>query len=429
MKSQAESTNAAASTEREAKTARKRFRLFRGIKALWLLLGSTLIVLVVFELLARAGFAVKDTWLPLPIVDARLVREGYAGELWVTTHFQEYQHLIADWQPYVNYRQRPFRGETITVLPGGVRATWNATPPNDAKPFRIWILGGSSAWGLGARDDFTLPSLLSKELSKLNLAVEVTNFGEIGYVSTQEYIWLSLKLREGNRPDLVILYSGANDILSALQNGLAGWPQNESKREASFEAQRNPARVVVAGARGLVEASALNRLASALAARLRGGPVQIAGDPAWKHPRLSDDALAESVLNTYAANCRLVEALGEAYGFQVLFYWQPAIFSKRSASSFERDEIVKYNVLRPLFEKTYLQFQKRSAAGNDLDFVVDLSRLFDDDPRTLFADFCHITEVANAVLAEKIAKEVAPKVVELRTKAVERRSGSGPGDR
>src|SRR5262249_41261232 len=201
---------------------------------------------------------------------------------WVVTHFREYQNLIADWSPYVQYRQRPFRGQTITVLPGGIRKTWNVPATDGKRPLRIWFVGGSSAWGVGARDEKTIPSLLSKEVSEWGQAVGVLNFGEIGYVSAQEYIWISLKLRDGERPDLVIVYDGVNDVLSAVQNGLAGGPENAAKRHQAFEDERSPFTQIVAASRGAIESSGLKRLARAISDRIRGRSGSIPPDPFWR---------------------------------------------------------------------------------------------------------------------------------------------------
>ena len=58
------------------------------------------------------------------------------------------------WQPYVYFRQRPFRGETITIDAEGLRSTWHRAEVHpvekDAKPpIKILMLGGSSLWGFG----------------------------------------------------------------------------------------------------------------------------------------------------------------------------------------------------------------------------------------------------------------------------------------
>ena len=78
------------------------------------------------------------------------------------------------------------------------------------------MLGGSSLWGFGARDDQTIPSLLARKLLERGISVEVKSLSELGYVSTQEVIGLFRELQEGYRPDVVIFYDGVNDTTSAV---------------------------------------------------------------------------------------------------------------------------------------------------------------------------------------------------------------------
>ena len=57
------------------------------------------------------------------------------------------------------------------------------------------MLGGSSLWGFGARDDQTIPSLLARRLHDRGVQVEVKNLSDLGYVSTQEVIGLLRELQ------------------------------------------------------------------------------------------------------------------------------------------------------------------------------------------------------------------------------------------
>ncbi len=90
-------------------------------------------------------------------------------------------------------------------------------------------------WGYGVRDDSTVASLLSKRLAeKTGYNAEVFNYGQIGYVSTQEVLLLYELLGQGLRPDVVVFYDGINDSFTAYQSGIAGLAQNESFRVREF---------------------------------------------------------------------------------------------------------------------------------------------------------------------------------------------------
>ena len=71
------------------------------------------------------------------------------------------------------------------------------------------MFGGSTMWGAGARDDYTIPSFLSKMLTQAFPGrIRVVNYGRSGFVSTQERILLFQALQHGCRPQIAIFYPG-----------------------------------------------------------------------------------------------------------------------------------------------------------------------------------------------------------------------------
>ncbi len=99
------------------------------------------------------------------------------------------------------------------------------------------------------------------------------------------------------------------------------------------------------------------------------------------------------MVQTYAENMRIVEALGRQYGFQSLFYWQPVVFSKRQ-TPFEAERADQYGWLAEPFAAVV------GGIGETVDDVGrarfrDLSHLLDHSNELLFLDFCHTTEAAN----------------------------------
>jgi len=85
-------------------------------------------------------------------------------------------------------------------------------------------------WGWGARDDHTIASHLSKWLHARGYRVQVTNYGQFGYVSTQEAITLLRCLHRGERVDIALFYDGINEVFASAMNAVAGLPQNEWRR-------------------------------------------------------------------------------------------------------------------------------------------------------------------------------------------------------
>ncbi len=333
-----------------------------------------------------------------------MLAQGYAGADWPVAHYRELQKLGERWEPFVYFRQKPFSGQTIHLGPDGLRATWSPSPAKaGGKPTKIWVLGGSCAWGFGSRDDETIPSRLARRLDEQGHAVEVRNFAELGYVSTQEVVGLLRAVQSGERPDVVIFYDGFNDVASALLENQAGVSMNEINRKREFNLLQSPPRLLIAALVHVVRNSATLRFAQSI--RARSGLSTSTGHPA---PGADQSArLAEDVLRLYAANQQLAEALGRAYGFRCLFFWQPSLFTKPRRTPFEEEERQKYTWLEPIMRATADAIPS-SPHLRDRPAFHDLTRLFDDDPSLIYIDYCHTTESANARLADAIAREVVP---------------------
>ena len=88
------------------------------------------------------------------------------------------------------------------------RDTKNKCGDGDAA--RIFTFGGSTMWGMGVDYENTIASNISEVLCDQGFNVKVSNYGQLGYVSTQEKIYL-LKLLRDKSPDVVVFYDGVND--------------------------------------------------------------------------------------------------------------------------------------------------------------------------------------------------------------------------
>ena len=81
--------------------------------------------------------------------------------------------------------------------------------------FRVFVVGGSTAYGAGVNDANTIPSLLQKKLDEKNYTqtIEVINAGSNSFRSVEEIKMIKEKLLNF-APDLIIAYDGYNDIKS-----------------------------------------------------------------------------------------------------------------------------------------------------------------------------------------------------------------------
>jgi len=213
----------------------------RWIRTAWLMLGITLLLFVAAEGALSLLYRYRDS--RHPNVDYRLTSDAFADSPWAQDYFREdWEAAHLEWHPYVYWHLKPYRGNYVNVDAEGIRRTLPAAegaPSSNAVD--IFMFGGSTMWGNGARDDHTIASALARMLRERGVACDVTNFGESGYVSTQELITLTLQLRKGNVPDVVVFYDGVNDAYSAWQQGVPGIPQNEQSRVLEFN-MSNPKR-------------------------------------------------------------------------------------------------------------------------------------------------------------------------------------------
>jgi lysophospholipase L1-like esterase len=381
-------------------------RTLLWLQTAWSILGLTLLLTVLLELGLTGAFWLKDLGKPRIPPDPRVIAAIPRAADWLPVHYRELEALSDRWQPYVYFRQRPFRGRTITIDAEGSRSTWQ--PPDAARatepanpPLRILMLGGSSLWGFGARDDQTIPSLIARGLHERGIRVEIRNLAEIGHVSTQEVVALVRELQRGYRPDLVLFYDGVNDTTSALLERQATVTTNEINRVREFNLLQSPGRLAGALAGNLVRNSAMFRLAGTISRRILDQQ-----DAYRRESSLSDAeraSLAQGVVQGYLANMVLVEALGRAYGFRAVFVWQPDIFSKTSLVPFEEEEARKFGWARSMFLKVHEILGKDPRVTSAADFR-DLSGLFRDKESLAFLDFCHTTESANSEIAKTLVQ-------------------------
>jgi lysophospholipase L1-like esterase len=389
--------------------------IWKHAQSAWLILGITLLLFCLVELAFALAFAVKDRLSPpVPSAAAGFAQaDTYADQNWVAQYFDEFDRsAAARWESYVYWRRRPFQGAHINVDESGIRRTISPprAPSGSPDPLKIHMFGGSAMWGTGARDEFTIPSILARDLAGRGLVVEITNFGESGYVSTQEVIALLRQLQGGERPDLVIFLDGANDTFSAYQQQVAGIPQNEFNRVQEFnlsQPEKLRLRVILtlrdvardlASARFakwlLQESGLLPR--SSLAVR----PAAVAGIVPGK------SSLATSVVDTYRSNIDIVRALGVHYRFQHLFYWQPTVFDKTLQTEFEAAEQVRLAPVAAFSREVRLALSRSDLASASGYSFADLGPIVAGVREPVFVDWCHLGEFGNEIIARRMAADV-----------------------
>jgi lysophospholipase L1-like esterase len=376
-----------------------RDRIVHGLRGLWINIGIALLVLIVLEGAFQLGFGMRHrSQSDSSLINGDRLAAANPGQQWVRGYPSEARGALREqWWSYVYWRLRPYRGAYININERGIRQTWNASAAPAPDQPKVFMFGGSTMWGWGARDEFTIPSLVSKGLAEtMRPSPWVVNYGETGYVSTQDVITLALELRRGNVPAVVVFYDGVNDAWAAFQSRVAGQPQNEFNRISEFNSRDR-----LNWREGLLGNLALFRFA-------RGVMGSVGTDsPETSRRRFLEPPLATAVVDAYLGNVRTVNALARQYGFRAVYFWQPTIFSKTTLSADE----ARWGLTgarrpgrgAPAFAEEYQAFNgifRERLRTSKLDNVIDLSGIFENDPRTIFFDRFHVSEAGNAKLAD-----------------------------
>ena len=202
--------------------SRLAWKLLSLVKMGWLMVGLFLVFAILLELVAAVSLRLVGGGPPeLPPGAPRLYEElGSPGQ---------------EWRPYVYWRTRPYSGRHLNIDADGLRRTWNPAP-GDTDAMRVFMFGASTLLGFKVRDDYTTPSFVAKIMAReCEVPVVVSNFGQLGYVSTQDLIALLLELQRGNVPGVAVFYNGTVDVESSYDTQVAGLPRWEYLRRDAFQ--------------------------------------------------------------------------------------------------------------------------------------------------------------------------------------------------
>lgn len=363
--------------------------VLRWVRDGWLIIGLVLLLVVILDALLKA--LLPEPWAQATVAPGvtapdRRQADALADAEWADAYFAELKAARhTRWQPWTYWRRESFSGNLIHIDQDGIRRSWQPPRPR----FRIWMLGGSTVWGTGARDEYTLPSALARELHRLGLPAQVINLGESGYVSGQDQVRLLRRLEQHPPPDAVVFYGGANDVFAALQAGHAGLSQNEHHRVSDFrvtDGLDNWLAAAPAALEGVMRAQALLAGASGRASQ-------------------PTEALASDVAVTFARRMDAAAAVLRDLAVPHRVFWQPTVFS-RARPQGDEPRIVgaSLSAHQQLQLASDEQFRKHLAGRAGFH---DLTNVLDAQAVPYYLDFCHLSEAGNQVVAAHIASVMA----------------------
>lgn len=356
------------------------------------MVGIVLCLLVLLEVLSFVSvtlYTSVDTNKAHKVIDI----DAYEDKEWAADYFDEFiESSQTEYYPYLGYRRLPhYKGSYVNLDNNSVRTTLNPCSLSSLETIKIFMLGGSTVWGTGAREEGTIPSQLSRELCEDGYGVEVFNFGESGYTSFHTLIRLQLELRKGNIPDIVVCYDGINDVFSSDQNGVAGLPQNVINRQNDYNARdRMNIRAVFPHFFRITD--------------------RIIGARSEKSLTITaNETLNVETARVYLNTVKLIKVLEDGFGFKSFFYWQPSFYTKAILSNHETTKI-KY-------EEAMDRDYNKVASLVNVPPIISLTGVFDHNTETIFIDWIHISEEGNSIIAREMSKDIVKYEEEVRSAA------------
>ena len=238
--------------------------------------------------------------------DVRAASPAFANSPWAPAYFREFQEQGYETQPftYTSYRDR---SGTYLNIKDNVRVSADA----DKGPV-VWFFGGSSMFGEGQRDDFTIPSQFARMAADDGHPIRVVNFGVQADSNYQSMLRFEQALASRRPlPSLVVFYDGANEISQHLsqpatdqpqlyQGIYAGGPSSPDADDDVWSAWRRT-----------------SLLARALGAASGGSADE---------PPASEDEIVDQILAVYGRGLRLAQSMAADADAGFASFFQPARF-------------------------------------------------------------------------------------------------------
>jgi hypothetical protein len=129
---------------------------------------------------------------------------------WRDQYFQDIQRAPSIYWPYTQYRPMPFRSPYLNI-DGWTRRTYRTPGSTEGRPL-VWMFGGSTTWGEGQRDEFTIASWLVRLAEQDGIPIEARNFGQRGWTHFQGMVLYEQQLALQGAPDVSLFYDGVNEL-------------------------------------------------------------------------------------------------------------------------------------------------------------------------------------------------------------------------
>jgi len=298
---------------------------------------------------------------------------NYDNQPWIGDLYYESDSLKTRYYDFIGWRRKAFSGKTITIDENGFRRhSSKAIRPEDAE---VWVFGGSTIWGTGSPDEFTIPAILEKITGESTF-----NFGEGGYVAHQSLNLLMRQYVAGGKPKTVIFYDGVNDVSHKCRTEL-GFYSTEHEQDFRERIESGDSKFL----------SLLKPVIKPFTRERFGNGKH------WFDCHLNTEKsnlIAKNLVQDWLIAKNLVEANGGRF-IPVL---QPVSHIGKPNNSYLKSS--RGPMLKLQYESIYPRVKEELKKRNVEYF--DLTNIFDSQEK-IYIDFCHVTPSGNQKIASAIA--------------------------
>lgn len=379
-------------------SGRRFSKIYKGIA---LIIINTMVLFLLVELVS--SFVLKIQAVQSKPVQASIpLIPYYASQSWSSEFWQEWDELDEreNYQPWVIWRSIPFTSTYLNIDNDGIRRTPNSNCVPGA--YKVFTFGGSTMWGYKVPDWATVPAYLQDDLSsKMDRPVCTVNLAQIAFVSKQGLLELMTQLQNGNIPDLVIFYDGANDVFSAYQSGKTCVHMNLGDITAKFERMDDqPANQFLTWLKNSYSYQLINSLVQR---NRQGSATTDQNIINYKTEGVDTNTLANDISSCYYGNYDYVKLLADKYGFKFAFFWQPIITIGNKPLTAEEQSI--RSELPPAYVELFsAAYQKVKASLPQYANVYYIADVLDNQDSQIWMDEAHVTPVGNKLIADEMAR-------------------------
>jgi hypothetical protein len=215
-----------------------------------------------------------------------------------------------EYEPFVEFMPVAISGKHVNVAPEGFRIAPSGARKLNLPGNKVFVFGGSTAFGMGVSDGETIAAYLEQEFRASGRKdVAVFNFGVVGFFSTQERVLFERLVNLGQVPDAVVFIDGLNDFVYCRIPDATGM-SNRIER-------------VLSGQSGVTLLETYQRRSSILKViRHYTEGANVARDKP-NADCTGEEAQTQAIVRRLDSNRRMAAAVAKAHGVVAMFVQQP----------------------------------------------------------------------------------------------------------